>query len=143
MNAACVIVPALTYNPFHLLAMRVCLLCQFTVQLVETLDCVRYAVGHFEVIAENPIYCESRGCKLLTNGVSSPRGVLKKEELTLKVAPKASLHEPPVNFNFAHSLKSGTGNGEWRVMSRLLSGLERHRCKKSVVKCRMHNGGTG
>ena len=72
MNAACVTAPALTYCPLHLLVRRVCLPRQFTVHLLETLDCIRYAIGRFEMIAENPINCESRGCKLQTNRVSSP-----------------------------------------------------------------------
>ena len=134
---------ALTYSPFHLLAMCIRLPRQFVVHLLATPDCVRYAVGHFEMVAESPVNRESRGCKLRTNGVSSPRGVLKKEILTLRAATKASLHEPPANFDFAHSLKSGVGDGEWRIVSTLLSGVERQRCKKSVAKCRTHGGGTG
>ena len=120
--------------------MYVCLPRQFAVHLVETLDCIRYAIGHFEMVAESAIYRGSRGCKLQTNGVSSQREAPEqKKMLTLRAATKASLHEPPVNFDFAHSLKSGVGDGEWRVLSKLLSGLERYRCKKSVAKCRMHS----
>jgi hypothetical protein len=53
------------------------------------------------------------------------------------VTTKASLHEPLVNFDFAHSLKSGMGDGGWRVASTLSAGVERYRCKKSEanVKC--------
>ena len=111
MNDTCVIAEALTYGPFRLLAVGVCLRRQFTVHLVETFDCIRYAIGHFEMVAESTIDRESRGCKLQTNAASGP-GILKKEILTFKEAAKASLHEPLVNFNFAHSLKSGTGDGE-------------------------------
>jgi hypothetical protein len=107
---------ALTYGPFRLLAMRVCLPRQFTVHLVETLNRIRYAIGHFEMVAESQINRESR---------------------RLIAATKASLHEPPVNFNFAHSLKSGGGEGEWRVVPTLLSGAERHRCKKSETQVTM------
>ena len=134
---------ALTYDPFRLLTICVCLPCQFIVHLLETLDCVRYAVGHFEIIAESPINCEPRGCKLQTNGVSSPRRVLTKEILTSRAATKASLHELPVNCDFAHSLKSGEGDGEWKFMSTLLSGLERHHFKKSMAKRLMCSGRTG
>ena len=133
----------LTYSPCLLLAMRVCLLHRFTVHLVATLDCVRYAVGHFEMMAESPINHESRGYKLQTNGVSGPRRVLKKEILTLRAATKGSLHKPPVSSIFAHSLKSSVGGGERMFVSRLFAGAERHRCKKSVTKWRMHSGRTG
>ena len=115
--------------------MRVCFPRQFAVHLLETLECIRYAIGHFETVTESVINRESRGCKLQTNGVSNQREAPEQKEiLTLIAASKASLHEPPVNFNFAHSLKSSVGNGEWRVVS-LLSAVERHRCKKSVAKC--------
>ena len=73
MNAACVTAQALTYGPFHLLVIRVCLPPQSTVHLVEALDCIYYAIGHFEMVAESPINHESRGCKLQTNGMSSHR----------------------------------------------------------------------
>jgi hypothetical protein len=115
--------------------MRVYLPRQFAVHLVETLACIRYTTGLFEMFAESQINCEPWGCKLQSNGVSSPRGVLRKEILTLSVATRASLHDPPINFDFAHSLNSGVGNGEWWVVSTLLSGVERHRSKKSVAKC--------
>ena len=143
INGACVTAQALTYGPFRLLAMRVCLPRQFVVHLVETLDCARYAVSHFEMVAESPINRESRGCKLQTNRVSGPRRVLKKDILALKASTKASFHEPPVNFNFVHSLKSGGGDCKWRVVSTMLSGVESHRCKKSAANCRMHRGGIG
>jgi hypothetical protein len=68
---------ALTDGPFRLLAMRGCLPQKFFVHLVEALDCIRYVVGHFETVAESAINREPRGCKLQTNGVSSPREVLK------------------------------------------------------------------
>jgi hypothetical protein len=135
---------ALTYGPFRLLAMRVCLPRQFAVHFVETLDRIRYAIGYFEMVAESQINHESRGCELQTNGVSSQRGAPEQKEiLTLIAATKASLHEPPVSFNIAHSLKSGGGDGEWRVVSTLLSGVEKHRCNKSVAKSRMHSTGIG
>ena len=103
-------VQALTYNPFHRLAMHVCLARQFTVHLVETLDCVRYTIGDFETVAESVVNRESRGCKLQTNEVSSQRTALKQKKiLTVTAATKASFHEPPVKFDFAHSLKSGVG----------------------------------
>ena len=86
---------------------------------METFDCIRYAIGHFEMVTESTIDRESRGCKLQTNAVSGP-GVLKKEILTFKEAAKASLHEPLVNFDLAHSLKIGAEDGEWRVVSALL-----------------------
>ena len=96
-----------------MLAMRVCLPRQFGVHLMETLDCIYYAIGHFEMVAESPINRESRGCKLQTNGVSSQQGAPEQKEiLTLRAATKASLHELPVNFDFAHSLRSGVGDGE-------------------------------
>ena len=133
------IAQALTYGPFRLFAMRVC---RFAVHLVETLDCFRYTVDRFEMVAESPINRESRGCELRTNGMSSQREVPEQKEiLTVRAATKASVHEPPVNFNFAHCLKSGVGVGVLGVVSTLLSGVERHRCKKSVATCRMHNGG--
>jgi hypothetical protein len=131
-----------TYGPLRLLAMHVCLPRQFAVHLVETLDCIHYTIAHFEMVAESPINRESRGCKLQTNGVSSPRGVLRKEVLTLTAATRASLHDPPINFDFAHFLRSGVGGGEWRVVSTPLSGVERHRSKKSVAQDRMYSGGT-
>ena len=139
MNAACVIAEALTYGPFRLLAKGVCLARQFAVHLMETLDCIRYPIGHFEMVAESAVNREPRGCKLQTNGFSSPPSVLKQEILTLRAATKASPHEPPFIIDFAHSLKR---DGEWRVVSALLSGVERHRCKKSVAKRQMHGGGT-
>ena len=124
--------------------MRVCFPRQFAVHLLETLECIRYAIGHFETVTESAINRESRGCKLQTNGVPSQRGApQQKEILTLTAPTKASLHEPPANFDLAHSLKSGVGDGGWRIMSALLSAVERHRCEKSVAKSRMHNGGTG
>ena len=130
----CVTVDALTYGPFRLLP--VCFVCQFAVHLVETLDCVRYAIGHFEMVAKSAINRKPRGCKLQTNRVSSQRGAPEQRGiLTLRAASKASLHEPRINFNFAHSLKSGVGHDEWRVVSTLLSWAERHLSKKSVVKC--------
>jgi hypothetical protein len=133
---------ALTYGPFRLLAMRVGLLRQFTVHLVETLNGVRCAIGHFEIVAEGAINRESCRCKLQTNGISSQRGPPKQNAiLTLRAETKASLHELFVNFNFAHSRKSCVGDGERRVVSILFSGVERHRCKKSVAKCRMHGEG--
>ena len=52
---------ALTYGPFRHLAIRVCLPRQFAVHLVETIDCVRYAVGHFEMVTESPINREFLG----------------------------------------------------------------------------------
>ena len=90
------------------------------------------------MVAESIINRESRGCKLQTNGVSSQRAAPeRKKKLTFRAATKASLQESPVNFNFTHSLKSGVGDGEWRVVATLLSGVERHCCKKSVadVEC--------
>ena len=64
---------ALTHGPARQLAMCVCLSRQFVVHLIETLDCIRYAVGHFEMVAKSAINCESRGRKLQTNGVSRQR----------------------------------------------------------------------
>ena len=117
MNAAPVTAQARTCGPFRLLATRVCLPHQFAVHLLETLDGIRYAVGHFQMIAESAINRESRSCKLQTNAVSSRRGAPElKETLTLRAATKASLHEPVVNFNFTHSLKSSVGEGGWRVI---------------------------
>ena len=143
-DAACVIAQALTYSPFRLFtmrAMRVSLPFQFAVHLMETLYCVRYAVGHFEMIAESAINCESRGCKLQTKGCQAQGASERKEILTLRAETKASLHERPVNVDFAHALKSGVGDDESKVVSTLLLGVDRHRCKKSVTKCRMHSGG--
>ena len=103
---------------------------------METLDSIAYAIGRFEMVAESPINRESRGCKLRANGVSGEQGAPEqKGVLTSRAETKASLHEPPVNFDFAHSLKIGVGDGEWRVVSRLLSEVERYRFKKSVAKC--------
>ena len=144
MNVACVTAQALTYNPFCLLPMRGYLPRQFTIHFVETLDPIRGAIGHFEMFAKSPINRGSRGCKLQTIGVSSQRGAPEQEEiLTVRAASKASLHEPPLSPDFAHSLKSGVGDCKWRVVSTLLSGVERHRSKKSMTKCRMHSRGTG
>ena len=96
------------------------------------------------MVAESAINRESRGYELQTSGVSGRRGAPEKREiLTLRAVTKASFHEPSVNFDFAHSLKSGVGYGEWRIVSALLSGVERYRCKESVAKFRMHSGGTG
>jgi hypothetical protein len=135
-NAACITAEVLTYGPLHLLAMRICLRRKFAVHLVETLDRFRYAIGHFEVVAESAIYRESRSCKLQTNGVSSQREVPEQKEIhTLRAASKAFLHEPRVNFDFAHCFKSGMRDDEWRVVGR-------YRCKKSVTKCQIHNRGT-
>jgi hypothetical protein len=121
--------------------MRVYLPRQFAVHLVETLDCVHYVIGYFKMVTESPINREYRGCKLQTNGMLSQRRVLEQKEiLTLRAATEAILHEPPVNFDFAHSLRSGVGNGEWRAVSTLLLGVERHRCKKSG---KMSNDGRG
>ena len=84
------------------------------------------------MIPESPINRESRRRELESNGESSLRGVPEqKEMLTLTVATKTSFHEQPVNFNFTHSLNSGVGDGEWRVVSPLPPGVERHRCAKS------------
>ena len=100
---------ALTHGPFRLLAIRVCLSRQFVVHLVETLDCIRYAIGRFEMVAKSAINRDSRGCKLQTNGVSSQREPPEQKQiLTLRAATKASLHDPPVNFDFAHFVKSGS-----------------------------------
>ena len=44
--------------------MHVYLARQFAVHVAETLDCVRYAIGRFEVVAESAIDRESRDCKL-------------------------------------------------------------------------------
>ena len=128
----------LTHGPFRLLAMGACLPHQFTVHLVETLDCPCYVIGHFKMVAESAVDREYRGCKLQTNGMSRPGRVLEKEILTLFVETKASFHEPPFNFDFTHSLKSG--DGAWRLVSTLASEVERHRCQKSVGKCQMHGG---
>ena len=134
----------LTCGPFRLLGIRVCLSRQFAIHLVETLNCVRYTIGHFEMVADSAMNRESCGCKLQTNGVSSQRGAPEqKETLTLRAAAKASLHKLPVNFDFAHSLKSGVGDGGWRVVSTLISEVERHRCNKSVAKRRMHSRAPG
>ena len=78
---ACVIAQALTYGPFRLLAVRVCLVRRFAVHLVEILDCFRYTINRFEMVAESPINRESRGCKLRTNGVSSQREVPEQKEV--------------------------------------------------------------
>jgi hypothetical protein len=95
------------------------------------------------MIAESLINRKSRGRKLPTDRVSRPRGVPEgKKTLTLTEATKVSFHEPPLNFDFTHSLKSGMGD-EGRAVSPLFSGVERHRCKISGARCRMHNGGTG
>ena len=132
MNAAGVTAQALTYGPFCLLAMRVCLPRQFTIHFVETLNSIRCAIGHFEMFAKSPINHGSRGYKLQTTGVSSQREAPEQEEiLTVRAASKASLHEPPLNCDFAHSIKSGVGDCEWRGVLTLLSGVERHRRKKS------------
>ena len=115
--------------------MQVRLSSQLTRHLVETLGRIRHAVCHFEMVAESPINRESRGCKLRTNGVSGERGAPEqKGVLTLRAETKASPHEPPVNFDFAHSLKIGVGDDEWRAAPRLLSKVERYRFKKSVAK---------
>ena len=68
MNAACMTAQALTYDPFrqHLF------LPQFTVHLMETFHCIRYAVSHFKIITKSPINHEYQGCKLQNNGVSRP-----------------------------------------------------------------------
>ena len=71
------------------------------------------------------------------------RSTRTKEILTSGVAAKASLHEQPVDFTFAHSLKSGVGVSESRVVSTLVSGVERHCCKKSMARYRMHVRGIG
>ena len=133
---------ALTYDPFRLLAMSICLPQQFVVHLVETLECIRYAIGRFEMVAEGAINCKFWDGKLQTNGMLSQRAAPEQKEiLTFRAATKAPLHEPPVRFIFAHSFKSGVGDGEWKDVSTLLSGVERYRCMKSVEKCRMHSGG--
>jgi hypothetical protein len=117
--------------------MRICLRRKFPVHSMETLDRIRYTIGHFEVVAESAVYRESRSCELQTNGVSSQRGAPEQKDiLTLRAETKAFLHDPPVNFDFAHCLKSGVRDAEWRV-------VERYRCKKSVAKCQIHNGGAG
>jgi hypothetical protein len=116
INAACVTVQVLTYGPFRLLSMRVCLSRQFVVHFVETLDCIHDAIGHFEMVAESTINRESRRCKLQTHGMSSQREALEQKEiLTLRAPTKASLHVPPVNCDFAHSFKSCVGGGESRA----------------------------
>ena len=69
INTAWVTAQALTYGPFRLLAMRACLPRQFAVHLLETLECIHYTIGHFEMVAESAINRESRGCKLRTIGV--------------------------------------------------------------------------
>ena len=83
INAAWVAAQALTDTPFRLLAMRVCLPSQFTVHLVETLDCIRHAIGHFEMVAESPINRGSLGRKLQTKGVSSQRGAPEQRRYPL------------------------------------------------------------
>ena len=62
--------------------MRVRLPHQFTVHLVETLNCIRYAIGHFEMVAESIINRESRGGKLQANEVSGQRGGTRTKEDT-------------------------------------------------------------
>ena len=62
--------------------MRVRLPHQFTVHLVETLNCIRYAIGHFEMVAESVISRESRGGKLQANEVSGQRGGTRTKEDT-------------------------------------------------------------
>ena len=110
---------------------------------METLGRNDYLVEHFQVVAESPINRESRRHKLESDGVLSPRAVPdEKEILTLTVATKASFHELPANFNFAHPLRSGVGDGEWRVVSSLLSGAVRHCWAKSAMKLRMYGRGT-
>ena len=93
------------------------------------------------MIAESAINRESRDRKLQSNGVSSPRGAPEQNEiLTLAVTANAFSHELSANFKFTHSLKSGVGDDGWKVVLPLLSGVERHRCAKSVVKFRLHVG---
>jgi hypothetical protein len=97
--------------------MHVCLPRQLPVHLVETFDCIRYPIGHFKMVAESAINRESRGCKLQTDGVSSQRGAPEQKEiLTSRAATRASLHEPPVSFDFAQCFKSGVGDGGWLVV---------------------------
>ena len=129
---------ALTCDPFHLFATRVYLAPQLAVHVVETLDCIRYAVAHFEMVTESPINHETC-CKLQTNRVSGQRGATEQKEIpTLRVANTACLHELPIDFDFAHSLKSGVGNDEWTVVCTLLSGMGRHGSWN--VGCRQYKG---
>jgi hypothetical protein len=39
--------------------MRDCLPRQYAVHLVETINCIRYVIGHFEIVAESAINRES------------------------------------------------------------------------------------
>ena len=118
--------------------MSICLPQQFTVHLVETLECIRYVIGHFEMVAESAINCKFQDGKLhwQTNGMSSQQvAPEQKEILTFRAATKAPLHELPVRFIFAHSFKISVGDGEWKVVSTLPSGVERYHFMKSVEKC--------
>ena len=63
-------VTALTYNPYHLLTARVCLLCQFALHLAETLNRLCEAARHSEMVADGPINCEPRDPKLQADGMS-------------------------------------------------------------------------
>ena len=67
-------------------------------------------------------------------------GYQSKKLLTLSAVARAYFHGPSVNFNLAHSFKSGAEECEW---ARLLWGVERHFCKKSAVKLRMRGEPTG
>ena len=69
---------ALTYGPFRLFVIHVCLLRQLAVHLAETVDCVCCPIGHFEMVAESAVNHESRDCKLQTNSISSVQGVFKR-----------------------------------------------------------------
>ena len=80
MNTTCITAEVLTYGPFRLLVMGVYLPRQFPVHLVETLDCICNAIGHFEMVAESAVNRESWGCKLQTKGVSTQRGNQNKRD---------------------------------------------------------------
>ena len=47
-----------------------CLLSQIAIHVVETIDRLTEAVGHFKMVAESPIYHESRDRELQTHHVS-------------------------------------------------------------------------
>ena len=134
IHAGCVTAQALTYGPFRPLAVRVCLPHQFAVHSPETLDCIRYVIGNFEIIAESTINRESRGCKLQTNGVSSPRRCSKRryshcerQARHLSTNRLSILISPTPSRAVWGMLNGGMCQHRFRGW--------RHRCKKSVAKC--------
>ena len=92
------------------------------------------------MVAKSLVNRESRSRELQTDRESNRWWIPEpKEKLTLREAIKASFHDEAVNSNFAHSLRSGVGDGDWSpVLSPLPLGVDRHRRKKSVAKYRAH-----